>query len=123
LATDLLEIGLTMKKSVLILVLTLIIATGSAFAATTTPPVSHHIPQNPTEKIHLRLSHQTAQIHKDVKLGKLTKAQEKTLMGQVETIRKQEMAFLKADNAKVLTDSQEILINSQIDSLSKTIPK
>jgi hypothetical protein len=44
-------------------------------------------------------------------------------MGQVETIRKQEMAFLKADNAKVLTDSQEILINSQIDSLSKTIPK
>ena len=112
-----------MKKSVLILVLTLIIATGSAFAATTTPPVSHHIPQNPTEKIHLRLSHQTAQIHKDVKLGKLTKAQEKTLMGQVETIRKQEMAFLKADNAKVLTDSQEILINSQIDSLSKTIPR
>jgi len=108
----------------LILVLTLIMATDRAFATTTTtPPVSHHIPQNPTEKIHLRFSHQTAQIHKDVKLGKLTKAQEKTLTGQVETIRKQEMAFLKADNAKVLTDSQEILINSQIDTLSKTVPR
>ena len=110
--------------TVLILVSILIMVTNTAFASTTTtPPVSHHIPQNPTEKIHLRFSHQTAQIHKDVKLGKLTKAQEKTLMGQVETIRKQEMAFLKADNSKVLTDSQEILINSQIDALSKTIPR
>ncbi len=103
--------------STLFLLPTLVMA-----ASTTTPPISHHIPQNPTEKIHLRFSHQTAQIHKDVKLGKLTKAQEKTLTGQVETIRKQEMAFLKADNAKVLTDSQEILINSQIDALSKSIP-
>ena len=110
-------------KKMSLLVLTLILSASRAFATTTTPPVSHHIPQNPTEKIHLRFSHQTAQIHKDVKLGKLTKAQEKTLMGQVETIRKQEMAFLKADNAKVLTDSQEILINSQIDALSKTIPR
>jgi hypothetical protein len=107
----------------MILVSTLMLAVNTAFASTTTtPPVSHHIPQNPTEKIHLRFSHQTAQINKDVKLGKLTKAQEKILMGQVEIIRKQEMAFLKADNAKVLTDSQEILINSQIDALSKTIP-
>jgi hypothetical protein len=35
----------------------------------------------------IRFSHQTVQINKNVKLGKLTKVQEMTLMGQVETRR------------------------------------
>jgi hypothetical protein len=96
-------------------------ATNMVYSAAVPTPVSH-IPHTPTEKIHLRFSHQVAQIHKDLKLNKLTKAQGKTLLGNVETIRKQELAFLKADNSKVLTDSQAVSINSQIDALSKTIP-
>jgi len=111
-----------MKHTILVSTLIMIAATGTVFAAAIPTPVSH-IPHTPTEKIHLRFSHQVAQIHKETKLGKLTKAQEKTLMANVETIRKQELAFLKADNSKVLTEAQEVQINSQIDELSKTIPR
>jgi membrane-bound lytic murein transglycosylase B len=109
-----------MKRFVLVAALT--VAANTAFATTTTPPISHHIPQNPTEKIHLRFSHQVAQIHKEEKLGKLTKAQAKTLLSNVEAIRKTEMADLKQNGTKTLTDAQEIQINSQLDALSKTIP-
>ena len=108
-----------MKHS--ILVLTLILSATTAFATTAPTPVSR-IPHTPTEKIHLRFSHQVAQIHKDVKLGKVTKAQAKTLLGNVEAVRKQELAFLKADNAKELTTAQAVSINGQLDALSKTIP-
>jgi hypothetical protein len=109
-----------LKHSILFLTLTMVVNT--AFATTTTAPVSHHIPQNPTEKIHLRFSHQVAQIHKEEKLGKLTKAQAKTLLANVETIRKAEIADLKQNGTKTLTDAQEIQINGQLDALSKTIP-
>jgi len=108
-----------MKGFVLVAALTM--AANTVFATTTTAPVSHHIPQNPTEKIHLRFSHQVAQIHKEEKLGKLTKAQAKTLLSNVEAIRKTEMADLKQNGTKTLTDAQEIQINSQLDTLSKTI--
>jgi len=111
-----------MNFNLFVLILTLIMATGTAFATTTTAPVSHHIPQNPTEKIHLRFSHQVAQIHKEEKLGKLTKAQAKTLLTNVEAIRKIEIADLKQNGTKTLTDAQEVQINSQLDALSKTIP-
>jgi hypothetical protein len=104
-----------------ILVLTVLIAATRAFATTAPTPVSH-IPKTPTDKIHLRFSHQVAQIHKEEKLNKLTKAQVKTLLSNVEVIRKQELAFLKADNAKQLTDAQAVTINGQLDALSKTIP-
>ncbi len=99
----------------------LLMSATTAFATTAPTPVSH-IPHTPTEKIHLRFSHQVAQIHKDVKVGKLTKAQAKTLLGNVEAVRKQELAFLKADNAKEVTADQAAQLNRQLDALSKTIP-
>jgi membrane-bound lytic murein transglycosylase B len=111
-----------MKRKFVVLTIIVAAATNAVFATTTTAPVSHHIPQNPTEKIHLRFSHQVAQIHKEEKLGKLTKAQAKTLLSNVEAIRKTEMADLKQNGTKTLTDAQEIQINSQLDALSKTIP-
>ena len=110
-----------MKHSILILTLIMAATVNVSFATMTPTPVSH-IPKTPTEKIHLRFSHQVAQIHKEEKLGKLTKPQAKTLLSNVEGIRKTEMAFLKTDNSKQLTDAQEIEINSQLDALSKTIP-
>jgi hypothetical protein len=105
----------------LLLVSALLVMADMVAAAPAPTPVSR-IPKTPTEKIHLRFSHQVAQIHKEEKIGKLTKAQAKTLLSNVEGIRKQEMACLKTDNSKQLTDAQEIQINSQIDALSKTIP-
>lgn len=108
-----------MKRFILILVLTF--AVNTAFAANAPAPMNH-IPKTLTDKVHLRINHQMAQIRKEAKLGKLTKAQEKILIGQVEAIRKQELAFLKSDNSKQLTDAQEIQINSQLDALSQTIP-
>jgi membrane-bound lytic murein transglycosylase B len=112
-----------MKRITFILVLLsmLTMTTRTAYSANTPTPVSH-IPKTPAEKIHLRFSHQVAQIHKEEKLGKLTKAQAKTLLSNVETIRKAEMADLKQNGTKTLTDAQEIEINSQLDALSKTIP-
>jgi hypothetical protein len=104
-----------------ILAFIVLVVADMSFATPTSTPVVH-IPHTPTEKIHLRFSHQVAQIHKDEKLSKLTKAQGKTLLANVEAIRKQELTFLKADNAKILTDAQAMTINSQLDALSKTIP-
>ena len=75
-----------------------------------------------TDKLNLRIHHQTAQIQKETKLGKLTKDQAKSLKSQVEAIRKQELVFLKQDNAKTLTDAQVVQLNGQLDSLSKSIP-
>ena len=110
-----------MKHSILILTLIMAATVNVSFATMTPTPVSH-IPKTPTEKIHLRFSHQVAQIHKEEKLGKLTKAQAKTLLANVETIRKAEIADLKQNGTKTLTDAQEIQINGQLDALSKTIP-
>jgi len=104
-----------------ILAFIVLVVADMSFATPTSTPVVH-IPHTPTEKIHLRFSHQVAQIHKEEKLGKLTKAQAKTLLANVETIRKTEMADLKQNGTKTLTDAQEIQINSQLDALSKTIP-
>ncbi len=110
-----------MKRPALVLALIMAATTNTVFATGAPTPVSR-IPKTPTEKIHLRFSHQVAQIHKEEKLGKLTKAQAKTLLANVEGIRKTEMADLKQNSTKTLTDAQEIQINSQLDALSKTIP-
>ena len=110
-----------MKCFILVSTLIMATATNTVLATTAPTPVSR-IPKTPTEKIHLRFNHQVAQIHKEEKLGKLTKAQAKTLLGNVEAIRKTEMADLKQNGTKTLTDAQEIQINSQLDALSKTIP-
>jgi uncharacterized protein involved in exopolysaccharide biosynthesis len=93
----------------------------TVFATSAPTPISH-IPKTPTDKIHLRISHQMAQIQKEAKRGKLTKDQAKALKAQVEAIRKDEVADLKQNGTKTLTDAQEVQINSQLDTLSKTIP-
>jgi ribonuclease HIII len=55
-------------------------------------------------------------------LGNLTKDQSKSLRAQVKAINKQELAFLKQDNSKQLTDAQVAQLNDQLNSLSKSIP-
>ena len=86
------------------------------------PTTGGFSPKTPTDKLNLRIRHQVAQIQKETKLGKLSKDQSKSLKSQVEAVRKQELVFLKQDGAKVLTDAQMAQLNSQLDTLSKSIP-
>jgi uncharacterized protein involved in exopolysaccharide biosynthesis len=74
------------------------------------------------DKLAIRLRQQNIQIQRDLKAGKLTKDQAKSLKAQVEAIRKQEIADLKTNGTKTLTDAQVASLNTQLNSLSKTIP-
>ena len=78
--------------------------------------------ENPTEKFNLRVRQQRLQIERDAKLGKLTKDQAKALKAQLETIRKAELADLKANNSRTLTDAQITELSNQLNTLSKAIP-
>jgi hypothetical protein len=91
-------------------------------AAAPTQTSSHFIAQTPMDKLQLRLRHQVAQIQREARLRKLTKDQAKTLKAQVEAIRRQEMAFLKQNGTKTLTDAQVNQLNGQLNTLSKSIP-
>ena len=77
----------------------------TAFASPQPTPVNVHIQRSPMDKLSIRLRQQSIQISRDEKAGKLTKAQAKALKGQVEAIRKAEIADLKANGTKTLTDA------------------
>jgi hypothetical protein len=112
---------LSMKYFVIILMIA--ISQASAFAAPQPTPVSGRlVAKTPMDKLTIRLRQQNIQISRDLKAGKLTKDQAKTLKGQVEAIRKAELADLKADNSKTLTDAQIANLNEQLNTLSKSIP-
>lgn len=100
----------------LILILTLMMAQGVAFGAGTVAP------KTPMEKLTIRLRQQNIQVQRDEKAGKLTAAQAKGLKGQVEAIRQQEIADLKQNGTKTLTNDQVNQLNQQLNTLSKSIP-
>jgi uncharacterized protein involved in exopolysaccharide biosynthesis len=79
-------------------------------------------PKTPMDKLSIRLRQQNIQIQRDEKAGKLTKAQAKALKAQVEAIRKAEIADLKQNGTKTLTDDQVNQLNQQLNTLSKSIP-
>lgn len=111
------------KMKCLIFVSIILVAQNVASAKPQPTPVSGHmIAKTPMDKLALRIRHQNSQIEREVKLGKLTKAQAKTLKAQVDIIRKAEVADLKADNSKTLTDTQISQLNEQLNALSKSIP-
>ena len=90
----------------------------------TTPGVSTkpNDNQNPVHYVSTRIRQQLLQIQKELKAKKLTTAQATTLRAQVMTIRKQELAYLKTNGNKQLTESQTTDLTSQLDANSKTIP-
>lgn len=107
----------------LVFILTLMMAQGVAFGVgMPTPTVPKVLPNTPMNRLTIRIRQQNIQIQREVKAGKLTKAQAKTLKGQVDAIRKQESADLKANNSKTLTDAQVAQLNDQLNTLSKSIP-
>jgi hypothetical protein len=99
-----------MKRISLILVLVFIQRTALS-EGLPTPSTGSFVSKNATDKLNLRIHHQVAQIQKETKFGKLSKDQSKFLKSQVEVIRKAEIADLKVDNAKVLTDAQVAQLN------------
>jgi len=99
------------------LILFLVLSQSLAFAAGVSIPA-----KSPAEKLQIRLRQQNIQIQRDEKTGKLTKAQAKALKARVEAIRQQEIADLKQNDTKTLTDSQIATLNQQLNTLSKSIP-
>lgn len=100
-----------------LLVLILLITQATAFAASSAMPV-----RTPMDKLNIRIRQTNIQISRDLKASKLTKDQAKTLRGQVEAIRKQEITDLKQNGSKTLTDDQVNQLNQQLNTLSKSIP-
>lgn len=98
-------------------VLVLVMAQGAAFGAGVSTPT-----KTAMDKLTIRLRQQNIQIQRDLRAGKLTKDQAKSLKAQVETIRKQEIADLKQSGTKYLTDAQVNQLNQQLNTLSKSIP-
>ncbi len=78
--------------------------------------------RTPKDMLNTRIRQMYIQISRDLKIGKLTKDQAKSLNAQVETIRNAELADLKANNSKTLTDAQITDLNNQLNTLSKSIP-
>ena len=85
-------------------------------------PVNVHIQRSPLDKLNIRLREHNIQIERETRLGKLTKVQAKSLKAQVEAIRKAEIANLKQNGTKTLTDTQLASLNGQLNTLSKSIP-
>jgi uncharacterized protein involved in exopolysaccharide biosynthesis len=107
----------------LILVLMLVMVQGVAFGAgIPTPTVPKVLPNTPMNRLTIRLRQQNIQIQRDVKAGKLTKDQAKLLKAQIDAVRKQEVADLKLNGTKTLTDAQIAQLNEQLNALSKSIP-
>ncbi len=105
-----------------IFILTLVMAQGVVFGAAQPTPVNVHVQRSPMDKVVIRLRQQNIQIQRDLRAGKLTKDQAKSLKTQVETIRKQQITFLKQNGTKTLTDAQVAQLNGQLNALSKSIP-
>ena len=101
----------------ILLIWVLLIIQVAAFAAGSSAPT-----RTPTDKLNIRIRQINIQISRDLKAGKLTKDQAKTLRGQVEAVRKQEVADLKLNGTKTLTDAQISQLNEQLNTLSKSIP-
>jgi ribosome recycling factor len=101
----------------LLFILALLLTQSLAFAAGV--PVTA---KSPAEKLQIRMRQQNIQIQRDEKAGKLTKAQAKALKAQVEAIRKAEIADIKQNGTKTLTDDQVNQLNQQLNTLSKSIP-
>jgi uncharacterized protein involved in exopolysaccharide biosynthesis len=79
-------------------------------------------PKTPMEKLQVRFRQQNIQIHRDVKAGKLTKDQAKAIKAQLEAVRQTEIADLKQNGTKTLTDAQVAQLNEQLNIISKSIP-
>ncbi len=76
---------------------------------------------SPAPQLDSALKKAMIQIDKDVKSGKLTKAQAASLKTQVLTIRKQELADLKSNGKRELTSGQETQLSQQLSQIETSL--
>ena len=114
-------VGKLMKSLYGIFALSLIHCVALAAPAPTSL-APHVVAKTPMDKLVIRLRQQNIQIQRDLRSGKLTKDQAKVLKARVEAIRKKEIADLKQNGTKTLTDDQVNQLNQQLNTLSKSIP-
>jgi hypothetical protein len=97
-------------------------AAGTATPSMSKAPVVAAKPMSPVHLLSQKAWHQMVQVQRDVKAGKLTKAQAEALKGQVKSARQQELAFLKQNGNHQLTNGQFTQVDGQLDTISKSIP-
>ena len=100
--------------------------TSLSLAAVTTgasaPTVNTQKANNPVHLLSQRSLEQMVQVQRDVKAGKLTKDQGKTLQTQIKAVHVQEVTSIKQNGTHQLTVAQYTQLNGQLDALSKQIP-
>jgi hypothetical protein len=100
----------------------LVMTKSLAFKTPQPTTVDVHIHSSSMDKLNICLREHNIQIERETKLGKLAAAPAKSLTAQVETFRKVEIADLKQNGAKTLTDTQLAQVNQQLNTLSESIP-
>lgn len=97
------------------------VAANMVLAAQATPVVSKANINSNLHQIGVKFREDMIQIQKDVKSGKLTQAQASEYRDQLKTIRKQELADVKANGNKNLTSDQESQLMSQLAVVEKSL--
>ena len=94
---------------------------GFSFADTTAKATNPSFANSNIHKLGMRFRQAMELVQKDQKSGKLTPVQAKSLRVQLGTIRKAEIAAMKANGSKVLTDTQATQLNGQLDQLQPSL--
>ena len=94
---------------------------GLSFADTTVKSTNPSFANSNIHKLGMRFRQAMELVQKDQKSGKITPAQAKTLRAQIGTIRKAEIADMKTNGTKTLTDTQATQLNGKLDQLQPSL--
>jgi hypothetical protein len=100
-------------------------SSGSSPSSTSSSSSGASIPPrtlSPLHQLSQKTWHQMIQIQMDLKSGKMTQAQAKTVRAQIKAVREQELGFLKANGNHQLTGDQFTQLNGQLDTVNQSIP-
>ena len=99
----------------------LLFVSGNSFADNPAKGTSPSFANSNIHKLGMRFRQAMEQVQRDQKSGKLTPAQAKALRAQIGTIRKAEIADMKTNGNKTLTDTQATQLNGQLDQLQPSL--
>lgn len=78
-------------------------------------------PGSNAQSVNARVMAQKKQIKKDLKSGKMTRAQAQAAWDSLKTIKKQELEFMRQNGQKEITDDQKNQLNTQLDQTNGSI--
>jgi len=93
------------------------VATLASAQVKPTPTLSPNLAHN----VDFRMRQDMIQIVQDQKSGKLSKMSASSLKAKVQAIRKEELADLKVNGTKKLTDAQKTQLNSELDAVQSSL--